>query len=84
MSKSRITEIAVETEETLTVRILRSHRTRCAACATEVAMVRPETAARLTGLRSREIYRRVEAGAVHFQESADGTVYVCLESLASR
>jgi len=84
MSKSRITEIAVETEETLTVRILRTRRARCATCATEVSMVRPETAARLTGVPLREIYRRVEAGAVHFQESADGTLYVCLDSLVSR
>ena len=83
MSKSRITEIAIETEETLTVRIHRTVQTLCHACGAEVAMVRPETAARLTGLRPREIYRRVEAGTVHFRESADGNVYVCLDSIAS-
>ena len=84
MSKSRITEIAVETEETLTVRIAKTNGPRCAACATGVSMVRPETAARVTGFRPREIYRRVEAGTVHFQESADGTVFVCLDSLFVR
>jgi hypothetical protein len=83
MSKSRITEIAVETEETLTVRIHRTIATRCYMCKADVAMVRPETAARLTGLRPREIYRRVEAGTVHFRESVDGNVYVCLDSIAS-
>jgi hypothetical protein len=46
-------------------------------------MARPEAAAARAGLRVREIYRLVEAGSVHFLESADGTVLVCVDSLVT-
>jgi hypothetical protein len=81
--KTRITEIAVETEETVVMRTRATRLARCPACSAEVVMVRPEAAAALAGLRVREIYRRVESGAVHFVELEDGTVLVCLDSLTS-
>ena len=81
--KTRITEIAVETEETVVLRTRRTYRAWCPACSAEVAMARPEAAAAAAGLRPREVYRRVEAGEVHFHESADGALLVCLDSLTS-
>jgi hypothetical protein len=79
MAKFRTTTIAVETEETVVLRIWRPLRAGCPACGAEMA--RPEAAAVATGLRPREIYRRVEAGTVHFLESEDGALAVCLDSL---
>jgi hypothetical protein len=44
-------------------------------------MVSPEEAAGLMRLNVRWIYRLIEAGALHFQETAAGSVWICLESL---
>lgn len=79
MAITRTTTIAVETEETVVLRIWRPLRIGCEVCGAEMA--RPEAAAVATGLHVREVYRRVEAGTVHFLESADGVLAVCLDSL---
>ena len=81
MTRTRVTEIAFETEETVVLKTRRILRLWCDACSADVVMARPETAATLAGVRPREIYRRVESGALHFRESADGTLLVCLGSL---
>ena len=44
-------------------------------------LVAAEAAAALTGLSTRAIYRLVEAGAVHFAETPEGALLVCLSSL---
>jgi hypothetical protein len=51
-------------------------------CSTEVRLISPEGAARLSGVRVREIYRRVEAGRVHFIETGGGLLLICIDSLA--
>lgn len=38
-------------------------------------------AAAASGLTVREIFRLVESGGVHFFETADGLMFVCLNSL---
>jgi hypothetical protein len=53
----------------------------CDACAGRVPMVTPEEAARRAGVSVRAIYRRVEAGEMHFQETAEGALLVCPDSL---
>ena len=50
-------------------------------CSAEVRLVTPEEAARLAGVSVREIYRRVEAGRVHFIETGQGVLLICIESL---
>jgi hypothetical protein len=82
MAKIRTTTIAVETEETVVLRVWRPLRVGCRVCGAEMAQ--PEAAAVATGLRLREIYRRIEAGTVHFLESADGALAVCLDSLLDK
>jgi len=47
-------------------------------------MVTPERAARLCGTAPRAIYRRIEAGDLHFAEAANGFLLVCSDSLAAR
>jgi len=44
-------------------------------------MVTPEQAAVITGIRTRVIYRWVEAEIVHSTETPDGETLVCMDSL---
>ncbi len=44
-------------------------------------MFTPGQAALISGLSSRDVYHRVEVGAVHFTETVEGLLLVCLDSL---
>jgi len=44
-------------------------------------MATPEEAAILTGFSLRAICRQVEAGGLHFRETANGQLFICLNSL---
>lgn len=55
----------------------------CAECTELVQMVSLEQAIILSGASSREIHRRVEIGTVHFAETPEGFVLVCLDSLST-
>lgn len=56
-------------------------RAWCSFCEREAAMLTAEAAARVAGVSRREIYRRIEKGTLHFHETAEGLVQVCLLSL---
>ena len=75
-----------ETRRTI---ILRRHGERgatrlCPLCAPDVGMVTPEAAAGVAGLTARAVYALVESGRVHFEETPDGLLLICLNSLAPR
>ncbi len=53
----------------------------CVPCGHEVVMLSPAAAAESSGMTPREIYRWLEQGLLHFQESPDGRVSICAESL---
>jgi hypothetical protein len=53
----------------------------CGACGERVRLVTAEEAARLACVTTRVIYRRVEAGQLHFIESQDGLLLICRHSL---
>ena len=53
----------------------------CNGCAAQVAWVTPDAAAQRTGQSTRELYRQVEAGTLHFCETAGGGLLLCLGSL---
>jgi hypothetical protein len=53
----------------------------CPACGERVHMIMTEAAAVLSDVDTRTIYRRVEAGALHFMETSDGLALVFLNSL---
>ncbi len=56
----------------------------CRRCANvDRSLVAPDEAAIITGVSTRIIYRWVEAGRIHFQEAADGSLLVCLNSFPS-
>lgn len=74
--KTRITETIVETEEILTVRLIAAPvRGRCAQCGEEVEM-----AATCVDV----IERLVKAGALHYTETAEGEMRICLRSLSAQ
>lgn len=83
MKRKRRTEITVETETIVCWR-RRSRVTPtawCSQCAAEVELVTPEGAAAHSGFNLRAIYRKVEAGRLHFRETAEGRLLICLNSL---
>ena len=52
----------------------------CYECDEEVSMVTVEQATAMTGM-SGEIHRLIEAGQIHFAETTEGSVLICLNSL---
>ena len=85
MSKTRRTEKTVEIHEFYAIRTASgSLPALCADCATgDAIMLAPEQAAVLAHLPTRMIYRWVETGAIHYSEVPDGSLIVCVRSLAA-
>ena len=78
MAKKTRTEITVERRQRTVVRMRRGPRAAwCEGCAGLVPMLTPDEAAALAGTTAREIFRRVEAGELHFLETADGALLIC-------
>jgi hypothetical protein len=75
-------QLTVETHQLLVIsRTKGSTQGWCSECAGDVPLIKPEEAAVLAGVSPRTIYRRVEAGFVHFAESPEGWLLICLSSL---
>lgn len=53
----------------------------CEACAGTSRMLTVEEAAAVARSTSRDIYRRVEANQIHFTETPEGSLLICLNSL---
>ena len=82
MKTQKRTLILQETHEVLSVRRIVDAPPRrapawCRECAGEVPLLTPEEASLATGLGARAIYRLVEAGLIHFTETAQGLLLVC-------
>ena len=82
MKTQKRTLILRETHEVLRVRRLvyappRRVSVWCDVCAGEVPLLTPEEASLATGVSARAIYRLVEAGLIHFTETAQGLLLVC-------
>lgn len=78
----RKTEITVERHRVLVISKREfSVVTWCGACEGRTRMVTVDEAASRGGINSRTIYRRVETGDVHFIETPEGCLLVCLNSL---
>lgn len=74
-------KVTIVTDEVLVLRRPGRGLAWCPACAQSVRMLRPEEAGALAGVSSRTIYRWVEAQKVHFAETPDGGLLICLNSL---
>lgn len=82
MGDKQVKKTAIEIHELYVVR--RQKNTApgvCHQCPREIAsLVTPDEAATITGWSTRVIYRWVEAGIIHFQETTNGSLLVCLNS----
>ena len=56
----------------------------CPRCAAETRMIMPEAAAMLSCVSTRTVFRWVEAERIHFMETSEGILFVCLQSLMER
>jgi hypothetical protein len=84
MSTKRITRITVESERVVVLnRHQKSFVAWCVECQAKTPMLKPEEAAAIAGVTPRTIYRWIEMGRLHFTESSDGWLLVCLQSLLS-
>jgi len=54
----------------------------CVACGAETTMVSPQQAAVITGVTVRTINSWVESDTVHFIETEDGLLLLCMSSLS--
>ena len=81
MRKTRRTEISLEIEEAVAIRMKSVVIANCRGCRKQTRMVGANDAAMLARLSTREIYRFVEAERLHFTEDQCGLLFVCLESL---
>jgi len=79
--KTKRTEITIETERMLFISSPRRVVGWCDACAEEVEMLPVDDAAILRRVKSRTIFRQVEAKQVHSTETANGLLLICLNSL---
>ncbi len=83
--KRKRREIVVELDEVFVIRRRQSVAAAwCGACGDLVPMFTPDEAATISGLSSRFIYRCVEAGSLHFSETAEGHLLICQRSLPKR
>lgn len=78
----RETRITIESHQ---VMILRRNKDAiqiwCERCGERVKMVTAEQAGVISGSTLRLVLRQVEADAVHFTETAEGRLFICLNSL---
>ena len=82
MKRRKKTEIIVERDQVLVIRRLNSREPRwCEECGEQAQMVSVDDAASIAGLTARAVYRQVETGQIHFSETTDGLLLVCLNSL---
>ena len=79
----RRTEITVETDRIILVRRRRvkSVMVWCAVCDAESLMFPVDEAARLLGTSSMSIFRRADAGELHWLETPAGSLLICRNSL---
>lgn len=82
MRTKKRTEIAIETERVVVIRRRRSLvQAWCQLCGRQVVMVTVDEAARIAFVSERTIYRWVENEKLHFAETADGGLLICLNSI---
>ena len=82
-SMKKKTEINIEVDQIMVVRFRRGATAQmwCPACASTAVMVTPEGAAAIARVSVRVINRLVEAERVHFLETQDGLLLLCVTSL---
>lgn len=87
MKKTRTTrsvELTIEQTELTAVRAGSGQLSAwCDGCGRRSRFVTTEKATQISGGSLRETFRQIEAGTVHFKETPEGAVLVCLTSLVT-
>ena len=84
MKIRRQTQITILTEKILTVAVGEVHIAlfaKCAVCGMQMLPV--DEAAKFARVNSLTIYRLVEAGELHFEETKEGSLLICSASLSA-
>jgi len=55
----------------------------CRQCHAEVSWLAPDQVVAMTGLTLREIFRLIESNTVHFDETPEGSLHICPNSVGS-
>ena len=81
--KKKRTEITIEIDEVKFIDCGRSASVQlwCQGCSAVTTMVTPQRAATIAGVTVRHINRLVEAESVHFVETENGLLLLCVNSL---
>lgn len=80
--KKRRVELMIETHHTWIIRTpVAPAQAWCAECARTVRMITADEAAAIARQSTRTIYSWVEARRLHYQETLEGFLLVCLDSL---
>jgi hypothetical protein len=85
VKKTRRTEKTVEIHEIYAIRTASgSLPALCAECSTgDAIMLAPDHAALLSHVPTRMIYRLVETGSIHYRETPNGSLVVCVRTLVA-
>ncbi len=79
----RRTDITMEIDEIVVINTSHaSAMARCERCAKRVRMITADEAAAIARVSTRTIYRLVESNLLHFIETPQGSVRICLDSIA--
>ncbi|MBI4470514.1 MAG: hypothetical protein HY650_14455 [Acidobacteria bacterium] len=82
MRTKRRKTITIDTDREVVIRQYRNAtKAWCNGCGRQTAMLAAKEAAALTGVTQRTTCRWVEAGRLHFTETSDGGLLICLKSM---
>jgi hypothetical protein len=82
MRSEKRTEITLRSRQTLVIRSSPGGAAvRCTQCAAGAQMISPDAATAAVRMSTRAVYRLVEEGKLHYVETENGTLYICLNSL---
>jgi hypothetical protein len=84
MKRTRRRKVTVETERLLVISHYNEVQGWCEGCGAQVQMAGPEEAAAVAGLGQRAIFRLIESHQLHFTETADGGLLICVNSLLEK
>lgn len=56
----------------------------CGFCGSSDQLLAPTLAANLSGISQRTLFRWIESGDIHFVETPEGNIFLCLDSVKAR
>lgn len=56
----------------------------CNGCQRHTQMLLPDLAATMSGITLRNLFRWIESGQIHFVETTEGNVLICLQSVMAQ